>query len=91
MAFFLVTYDLHQHRDSAWLFEAIKAVSPVWCRPTESTWIIGINSNAAAIRDHLRRVTESDASLFVTLLAAPTDGAWVGMTTEVDAWLKANL
>jgi hypothetical protein len=46
-------------------------------------------AGAVAIRDYLRKAEDSDDSLFVGQISS--DCAWVGLSAEVTAWLKARV
>lgn len=85
-----ISYDLRKPgRDYTDLYEAIKKLSGVWCRPVESTWYVNCQLNASAIVDRLKSVMDSSDGIIVTAAGAP--GAWDGLPTNVSEWLKAHL
>jgi hypothetical protein len=89
MAVYVIIYDLNNRKDYPKLYDAIKSAGTNWCHALDSTWFIVSTAGSVAIRDYLRRATDSDDSLFVGLVGS--DAAWAGLQPDVSAWLKANL
>lgn len=89
MSVFIISYDLNKQKNYPALYEAIKAIGS-WCHPVDSTWLVSTNSTAAAVRDRVLKVIDSDDALLVSRVA-PGDSAWYGMKPDVSAWLRENM
>jgi hypothetical protein len=91
MALYMICYDLNKQKNYPALYEAIKNVGTDWCRVVDSTWFVITHHGSVAIRDHLRRAADSDDSLFVVQVTTPAPAAWIGLSDEVNTWLKSRL
>ncbi|MDB6006483.1 MAG: SinR family protein [Prosthecobacter sp.] len=76
---YIITYDLKlengNSKDYKTLAAAIKKTG-VWCRPTDSTWIVKSQLSALEIYNTIRRVMDSNDLLFIAELAVT--GNWIG-------------
>lgn len=90
MSTYLITYDLNKHKDYPALYEAIKAISNIYCHPLDSTWFVVTNLDAIQIRDRLMKVIDNDDDLIVASMGK-RDAGWQLHNTEVANWLKQAL
>lgn len=89
MPCYVISYDLDQPgQDYEDLFELIKSYG-TWCHAMESTWFIVTDEDAQTIRDYLLTTMDSNDKLFVGKLSG--EGAWSGLGTKKNQWLKKNL
>lgn len=90
MSTYLITYDLNKHKDYPALYEAIMAISKIYCHPLDSTWFVVTDLNAIQIRDRLIRVIDNDDDLIVASMGT-SDAGWQLHNKEVAKWLEQAL
>jgi hypothetical protein len=79
----IITYDLcKQGKDYDSLISAIKKY-PLWCKVTESCWVVSSPDTCATIRDNLKSYMDNDDRLFVAALTGET--AWSNVQCKDDA------
>lgn len=79
MKVYQIGYDLRNQRKYEALYERIKKYQH-WCRPLESSWVIGTEQSAADVRDYLTAVLDADDRILVTRLSG--EAAWSNVTPE---------
>jgi hypothetical protein len=79
MKVYQIDYDLRNQRNYEALYERIKKYER-WCRPLESTWVIGTKQSAANIRDNLKEAVDADDGILVTCLSG--EAAWSNVRPE---------
>lgn len=88
MSTYLITYDLRSPgRDYSALYERIKTYG-TWIHVVESVWEVNTTQSAAAVRDNLTAVMDSNDRIFVTVVGP--EAAWRGLTESASDWLKKN-
>lgn len=86
---YIISYDLNKAgQNYENVLKEIKSHGP-WARLGGSAYIIITSKSAAAIRDGIMAVMDSNDQLFVGVIKAPA--AWFGLSEEVSDWLKKNL
>jgi len=91
MKTYVITYDLIKEinsNDYKTLAEAIKTTG-LWCRPTESTWVVYSFLTSVQIYDIIRSKMDSNDKLFVCELAPGNWRGWVDQQSvaSLNAWL----
>ncbi len=82
----LITYDLcTPGKDYSGLISAIKSY-PLWCKVTESCWIISTPKTCVQVRDHLNLYIDVNDRLFVASLTG--EAAWVNVQCTDDGLKK---
>ena len=90
MKTYLIAYDLHKPgRDYAVLHNKIKELANGWWHHLESVWLINTNAGAAAIRDALGAVLDSNDELVV--IRVGTNWATLNIGAKGNGWLRNNL
>ncbi len=90
LAAFLVGYDLHKPvQNYADLFDKLKSYA-TWWHGLDSTWIVKAALTTAQLRDQLMEHIDRDDDLLVVEITGANWGSY-GFTTELSAWLKANV
>ncbi|WP_144680301.1 hypothetical protein [Cellulosimicrobium sp. TH-20] len=84
----LVTYDLNTPgQDYTVLHKAIKEAGASWCRPLESTWIVGgYGITASGVKATLLPLIDSNDRLLVVDITGDSYSGW--LTQEVWDWIK---
>lgn len=86
MKVYQIDYDLRNQRNYEALYDRIKSYQQ-WCRPLESTWVIGTDQSAVEIRDYLRGAMDADDGILVTRLSG--EAAWINVGTDkISEYLK---
>lgn len=89
MKSYLIGYDLNKSgQDYTTLIEKIKTLGS-WWHCLDSTWIIKSDSTAAAIRDILKPLIDSNDELLVVALTG--EAAWTGFSEKCGDWLLKNI
>lgn len=86
MSVFSVSYDLHTPgRNYAPLYEGIKKLGS-WNHLLESMWLVQTQLSEVDVRDRLRKVVDSNDSIFVVRVVHP----WASLNISEDcvAWLR---
>ncbi|MBB3020673.1 CRISPR/Cas system-associated endoribonuclease Cas2 [Microvirga lupini] len=88
MGLYLVSYDLREERNYDPLYECLAAWNA--SRLLKSVWLVKLDASAAAIRDHLNMLIDSDDGTAVIELKHGCQ--WACHKPEEDgvAWLRAN-
>jgi hypothetical protein len=89
MAHFIISYDLHNTRTYAPVWEKLESWGAV--RLLESLWVVSLENTAIEVRDALKGVIDDDDSTAVVELKR---GSMWGTTLAKKAgvdWLKANI
>lgn len=90
MSTFMVGYDLNKPAQNYEdLIAALKSYSR-WWHYLDSTWLVVANSNAVAVRDHLKQFVDSNDELLVIDVSGD-HAAWWGFEQNASEWLRANL
>lgn len=88
MAVYQIDYDLRKQRNYQDLYDRLKRY-PSWCRPLESTWVIGTTQTAVQIRDYLKGAMDPDDGILVTKLTG--EAAWANLSDQASRYLKELL
>ena len=86
---FIITYDLHKHRDYRVLHAVLRKAGAV--RICKSVWLANLRGTADFIRDQLARAMDNDDSLAVIQLFAGADWATIRARDEGTIWLSNNV
>ncbi|MFJ4624670.1 hypothetical protein [Streptomyces sp. NPDC088812] len=90
MAALLIGYDLNRPgQNYTALIKEIKALGS-WCHPLESTWVVTTPKTVSQVRDLLKGYVDGNDELLVMKVTG-TSWASYNLSSEVAAWLKANL
>lgn len=88
MSSYIVTYDLSApNRDYPKLYEYFQQYA--YAKVTESTWIIQTWKTAAAVRDEIADIVDSDDKVLV--IQTTRNAAWIGLSGQIGDWLKNHL
>lgn len=85
MKVYQIDYDLRKNRNYEPLHDRIRTY-PAWCRPLESSWVIGTTNTLTQVRDYLKGAMDSDDGILVTELTGAA--AWSGLSAEISDFLK---
>lgn len=89
MAVYVISYDLNKAKNYDKLYEAIKGISGIWCRPVESTWYVQSNYTTIHITNFLLGYVDHDDVIVVSL----TNGSgWSASLNKSAAdWMRKHL
>lgn len=84
----IITYDLcADGKNYDELYKYLKSF-PHWARITESTWFVSSQKSCVAIRNEIKKLTDSDDRIFVATLTG--EAAWRNCICDTD-YLKKCL
>ena len=91
MAVHSVSYDLRQPgRNYEPLYALLKSTG-VWCRVTESHWLLNSSDTAVSLRDKIEKIVDSNDAVAVVTITTPTGWATHGLSSEKNDWLRSQL
>jgi len=88
MAHFIISYDLRKQRNYQPLWDTLASWGAV--RLLESLWVVTMNATAAAVRDSLRTVIDSDDGVAVMEFRAGSGWGTVGARDAGNQWFKSH-
>ena len=89
MAYFMISYDLHNQRTYQPVWDLLESWGAV--RLLESVWLAELDNKAGEVRDALAEVIDSDDSTAVLELKAGSGWASTRAKKEGVAWLKEHI
>ncbi len=89
MGTFMVGYDLNKPgQDYKDLTAKLKSY-PAWWHHLDSTWLVVADTSAAAIRDELMALMDSNDHLLVIEVTGDGWASWIN--GEANGWLKTHI
>jgi hypothetical protein len=89
MAFYVVSYDLHNTRDYQPVWDYLEGVGAE--KLLESLWVVSFNGGAPQLRDALKATMDEDDSCAVLELRAGSGWAASRAKKEGVQWLRGNI
>lgn len=87
MAFYAVSYDLHQYRDYSRIHKGITELTANWCKPLASFYILESDKTNLQVRDFLVSYLDNDDSILVVEVKLPIKWAARNLSSDVVKWL----
>lgn len=89
MAYYVISYDLHNQRH----YEAVWALLGSWgaVRLLESLWVVSLNNGAGEVRAAIEKAIDSDDSIVVIELKPGSSWASVRARQSGVNWLSNNI
>ncbi len=89
MAIFIVSYDLHNHRDYDSIHEAMGEVGAV--KLLESVWGVELNNTPSEVREWMQSHLDEDDSILVVQIKPRPSWATRKIKSPANDWLKQNI
>ena len=86
---FFITYDLHNRRDYASLYQLLASWKAV--RLTQSDWLVTLNGTATVVRDIVLGHLDTDDTVAVIEIPKGADWATMHVSATANAWLSAHV
>lgn len=89
MAYFVISYDLHNQRN----YEPVWNLLDSWgaVRLLESLWLLDTEASAKEVRDGLKHIVDDDDS--IVAIELKTGSLWAGQKAKPEGinWLRQNI